>query len=75
MNFFGLFILCWQRGLSLLKMISVTVASGILLLAVSAAAQFSIPQKSERKYPGKSQDISWSESELLSHQSSDTSEV
>ncbi|KAF3512207.1 hypothetical protein F2Q69_00008260 [Brassica cretica] len=64
-----------KRGLSLLKMISVTVASGILLLAVSAAAQFSIPQKSERKYPGKRQDISWSESELLSHQSSDTSEL
>ncbi|CAF1709630.1 BnaC03g58750D [Brassica napus] len=64
-----------KRGLSLLKMISVTVASGILLLAVSAAAQFSTPQKSERKYPGKRQDISWSESELLSHQSSDTSEL
>ncbi|KAF8050493.1 hypothetical protein N665_1958s0007 [Sinapis alba] len=64
-----------KRGLSLLKMISVTVASGILLLAVSAAAQFSIPQRSERKYAGKRQDISWSESELLSHQSSDTSEL
>ncbi|CAH8355482.1 unnamed protein product [Eruca vesicaria subsp. sativa] len=64
-----------KRGLSLLKMISITMASGILLLAVSAAAQFSIPQKSVRKYPGKSQDISWSESELLSHQSSDTSEL
>ncbi|KAJ4868164.1 Uncharacterized protein Rs2_50292 [Raphanus sativus] len=64
-----------KRGLSLLKMISVTVASGILLLAVSAAAQFAIPQKSERKYPGKRQDIQWSESELLSHQSSDPSEL
>ncbi|KAL1208435.1 hypothetical protein V5N11_029661 [Cardamine amara subsp. amara] len=64
-----------KRGLSLLKIISVTVASGILLLAVSAAAQFCFPQKSERKYPGKRQDILWSESELLSHQSSDSSEL
>lgn len=51
------------------------MASGILLLAVSAAAQLCIPQKIERKYPGKSQDSLWSESELLSHQSSDSSEV
>lgn len=51
------------------------MASGILLLAVGAAAQFCFPQKSERKYTGKRQDILWSESELLSHQSSDSSEV
>jgi len=51
------------------------MASGIFLLAVSAAAQFCLPQKSERKYPGKRQEILWSESELLSHQSSDSSEV
>ncbi|KAG7598561.1 hypothetical protein ISN44_As06g027920 [Arabidopsis suecica] len=64
-----------KRGLSFLKFISVTMASGILLLAVSSAAQFCFPHKSERKYPGKRQDISWSESELLSHQSSDSSEL
>ncbi|EOA37571.1 hypothetical protein CARUB_v10011901mg [Capsella rubella] len=64
-----------KRGLSLLKIISVTMASGILLLAVSAAAQFCFPQKSERKYPGRSQDILWSENELLSHQSSDSSKL
>ncbi|CAA0251259.1 unnamed protein product [Arabidopsis thaliana] len=64
-----------KRGLSLLKFISVTMASGIFLLAVSAAAQFCLPQKSERKYPGKRQEILWSESELLSHQSSDSSEL
>ncbi|XP_010460652.1 PREDICTED: uncharacterized protein LOC104741463 isoform X2 [Camelina sativa] len=64
-----------KRGLSLLKILSVTVASGILLLAVSTAAQFCFPQKGERKYPGKSQDIIWAESELLSHQSSDSSKL
>ncbi|XP_024007687.1 uncharacterized protein LOC18992208 isoform X2 [Eutrema salsugineum] len=64
-----------KRGLSMLKMISVTMASGILLLAVSAAAQFCIPPKTVRNYPGKRQDTLWSESELLSHQSSDSSEL
>ncbi|CAA7015785.1 unnamed protein product [Microthlaspi erraticum] len=64
-----------KRGLSLLKMISVTMASGILLLAVSAAAQFCIPQKAERKYPGKHQESLWAETELLSHQSSDSSKL
>ncbi|KFK44720.1 hypothetical protein AALP_AA1G294300 [Arabis alpina] len=64
-----------KRGLSFLKLLSVTIASGILLLAVGAAAQFCFPQQSQRKYPGKHQDVLWSESALLSHQSSDSSEL
>ncbi|CAN8313513.1 unnamed protein product [Cochlearia groenlandica] len=64
-----------KKGLSLLKILSVTIASGIFLLAAGAAGQFYLPQQSQRKHPGKSQDIMWSETELLTHQSSDVSKL
>ncbi|XP_010538190.1 PREDICTED: uncharacterized protein LOC104812622 isoform X2 [Tarenaya hassleriana] len=65
-----------KRGLSLLKIISVTAASGILLVALSASSQFLLPRQIEgRKNFRKHQDVLSPEVEPISHPSLDSSEL
>lgn len=65
----------FQRNSVLLKMLSITVASGIFIIAISALGQLCVPHLKVGKYIRESQSLSSSEVESLLHQSLDDAEV
>ncbi|EXC30544.1 hypothetical protein L484_015035 [Morus notabilis] len=64
-----------KRNSVLLKMLSITVASGIFIIAISALGQLCLPHLKVGNYIRESQSLSSSEVESLLHQSLDDAEL
>lgn len=66
----------YQRSSFLLKMLSVTLASGIFLIAISALGQICLPQLQKfGKHTGEQRSLSSSDVDSSLHESLDTAEV